>query len=68
MPHNKASLTKSYTTESAAKSAIKKQGLNLVPYRIAIRFTANGKRYEPVFIPELREDKIELSERGWSVE
>lgn len=59
---------KSYTSEASAKSAIKKQGISGVPHRIAVLMTPKGRRYEPVFKPELAEDRTELRSRGWSVE
>jgi hypothetical protein len=53
---------RTYSSKSAAKAAIKKQGLQLMPHTIeAIGFD----RWKPIFTPEIMEDVEEIERRGF---
>lgn len=63
----------SFSSKSAAVSAIRRQGLELFVRRFDVKRTSylksrNGEIWTPVFLCELSEDVVELRSRGWRAE
>lgn len=56
---------KSYKTLASAKSAIRKQGLHLVPHYISSEPVGKEVRHFPVFHPSMIEDVAEIRGRGF---